>query len=209
MASFSAKRAPYWEPDSAQPRLFLSLLPRHLLEPHASGTLQCSSLSHSSSPTWPLRLLAPWCRPPRAPYEELHSDVSGTSSHLLFFLCASFCQTASPRSGASDFRSPPIVGCFLFPAASRRMHLRNSSGAVFACTVLPVCLLRPHSPLLGAGWPPGAPCQVEPTSGSSRLRARGRAVSRSLFLPSPESQPCHPRECMVHASAHLYQRLLA
>ena len=36
--------------------------------------LQCSSLSHSSSPTRPLRLLAPWCRPPRAPYEELHSD---------------------------------------------------------------------------------------------------------------------------------------
>ena len=106
LASFLAKRAPYWEPDSAQPRLFLSLLPRHLLEPHASGTLQCSSLSHSSSPTWPLRLLAPWCRPPRAPYEELHSDVSGTSSHLLFFLCASFCQTASPRSGASDFARP-------------------------------------------------------------------------------------------------------
>ena len=59
---------------------------------------------------------------------EPHIGNSGTSSHLLFFLCASFCQTASPRSGASDFRSPSIVGCFLFPAASRRMHLRNSSG---------------------------------------------------------------------------------
>ena len=75
LASFLAKRAPYREPDSARPRVFLSLLPpASNLDGPMHPELQCSSLSHSSSPTRPLRLLAPWCRPPRAPYEELHSD---------------------------------------------------------------------------------------------------------------------------------------
>jgi len=126
----------------------------------------------------------------RAPYRELGNLNSSSLLSVRLVL-----PDGEPEIGSLRLRSPSIVGCFLFPAASRRMHLRNSSG------------LRLHRPprvsssasLAPLGcWPPRAPCQVEPTSGSSRLSLLS---SRSLFLPSPESHiPVSARCTRVHTS---------
>ena len=119
---------------------------------------------------------------------EPHIGNSGTSTHLLFFLCASFCQTASPRSGASDFARPRSSVASSSPPP--RAACISGTPAVFACTVPPMCLLR-------CSLAPWVLAASSPMSGAPRragaLRARGRAVSRSLVaLPTFPGKP-HPR----------------
>ena len=122
---------------------------------------------------------------------EPHIGNSGTSTHLLFFLCASFCQTASPSrapltSLALDRLLLPLPRR-LAPHASQelqRSSLAPSSPCVFFGLTRPSWVLAASSPMSG----------VEPTSGSSRLRARGpRRVSLALLTFPVPSGKAHPR----------------
>ena len=71
----------------------------------------------------------------RAPYRELGNLNSSSLLSVRLVL-----PDGEPEIGSLRLRSPSIVGCFLFPAASRRMHLRNSSG------------LRLHRPPHVSSW---------------------------------------------------------
>ena len=73
----------------------------------------------------------------RAPYRELGNLKSSSLLSVRLVL-----PDGEPEIGSLRLRSPSIVGCFLFPAASRRMHLRNSSqGFSLAPSSWPRCTL--------------------------------------------------------------------
>ena len=118
----------------------------------------------------------------RAPYRELGNL---NSSSLL-----------SVRLVLPD--GEPEIGSLRLPLAlDRRLLPLPRRLAPHASQELQRSSLAPSSPCVFFGLRLGAgrlepTCQVEPTSGSSRMRAGGRAVSRSLFLPSPESHMSSP-----------------
>ena len=124
---------------------------------------------------------------------EPHIGNSGTSTHLLFFLCASFCQTASPRSGASDFARPRSSVASSSPPP--RAACISGTLAVFACTVLPMCLLGevlPASPCISP-YLPVSPCislhlpRREEAAGCSRSPCKYLHVSPCIYLYLPAS----------------------
>ena len=135
------------------------------------------------------------------------SPISGTREPQVIF--SSFCAprfarrrardrepqtSARPRSSVASSSPPPRAACI------------SGTPAVFACTVLPMCLLRPHSPLLGAGRLEPHVRLSPPSAALSSESERPRRVSLALPTFLPQKATCHPRECTVHASAHLYQR---
>ena len=112
----------------------------------------------------------------RAPYRELGNLNSSSLLSVRLVL-----PDGEPEIGSLRLRSPSIVGCFLFPAASRRMHLRNSSG---------LRLHRPSSPcvFLGTGITcvslhlPVSPRISLHLPASSAARRSGWLLSISLYV---------------------------